>query len=49
MRNTAALTAVLCVPAVAAASVYATPWVIGLAVAVAAAIGWCMWLERHAD
>jgi hypothetical protein len=49
MRNTAALTAVLCVPAVAAAFVYATPWVVGLAVAVAAAIGWCMWLERHAD
>jgi hypothetical protein len=49
VRNTAALTAVLCLSIAAVAFVVATPWVVGLAVAVAAATGWCVWLERHVD
>jgi hypothetical protein len=26
-----------------------TPWIVGFGAAVAAAIGWCLWLERHPE
>jgi hypothetical protein len=43
----AALLVILITSAAAAAFVVATPWIIGFGVAVAAAIAWCLWLERH--